>query len=393
MLACLKENACDEPVWRPTNNGILTMKVARAFILYREVSSAYRAGTGVIGAHIRALSPRHPCRAEGYTSEHPRLDFCHNVFGNQEESPSHGVQCLLTEPENDKYSVNEVEQKIYKGDVYYIEGGENSVEFSDETMMPRHSIVNGNNNDCAVCGNPSSKVCSRCKAIKYCSRTCQHFDWRSGHKIECLAKKATSTEATMIIQERPDHGNVVNVPNSYEEEDNAYSTSPLCLDFYSGITDIRSLIGRYFETSSSDIIMQEATNTSQKKIEEQLRSLKEELAKIKYENNSLRSERDEWELQARNSIERFYIFKKENEYQLFTLKHENKLMSSAEKQARQMVNSLSQRLHCLQIAVQSGVEERKKQEEYIRTLQLPLQKIRAKAKTKLHEQKTLRQKA
>ena len=57
-------------------------------------------------------------------------------------------------------------------------------------------------------------------------------------------------------------------------------------------------------------------------------------------------------------------------FQLLILKHENELMSNAEKQARQMTNSLSQRLHCLQIAVESGVEERKKQEEYIHMLQV-----------------------
>jgi len=45
-------------------------------------------------------------------------------------------------------------------------------------------------------------------------------------------------------------------------------------------------------------------------------------------------------------------------------------MSNAEKQATQMVNGLSQRVHCLQIAVESGVKERKKQEEYIHMLQV-----------------------
>lgn len=47
-------------------------------------------------------------------------------------------------------------------------------------------------------------------------------------------------------------------------------------------------------------------------------------------------------------------------------------MSNAEKQATQMVNSLSQRVHYLQIAVESGVEERQKQEEYIQMLQVIL---------------------
>ena len=63
----------------------------------------------------------------------------------------------------DKYSSDEVEERIYEGDVYYIEGGEKSEERS---LMCGNGIVNGNEG-CAVCGNPSSKVCSRCKAIKY----------------------------------------------------------------------------------------------------------------------------------------------------------------------------------------------------------------------------------
>jgi len=45
-------------------------------------------------------------------------------------------------------------------------------------------------------------------------------------------------------------------------------------------------------------------------------------------------------------------------------------MSNAEKQATEMVSSLSRRVNCLQIAVESGVEERQKQEEYIHMLQV-----------------------
>lgn len=67
--------------------------------------------------------------------------------------------------ENPKYSFNDDdddEHKTYEGDVYYIEGGENSVvESIKETAIGlQHS-------GCAVCGNPCSQKCSRCKAIKY----------------------------------------------------------------------------------------------------------------------------------------------------------------------------------------------------------------------------------
>lgn len=82
--------------------------------------------------------------------------------------------------------------------------------------------------------------------------------------------------------------------------------------------------------------------------------------------------------------------------QLFVLKHENEMISNAEKEARKMLHSLSQRLYCLQVMVvenfiafgsnvlsliliyvgvvtiqnemESGVAERKKQEEYIQRL-------------------------
>ncbi|KAL9298175.1 hypothetical protein ACSQ67_024071 [Phaseolus vulgaris] len=284
---------------------------------------------------------------------------CIEIEGSedQQESPSHGSHCLLMFLDN--CVTNEVEERIYEGDVYYIEGGEKSDERS---LMCGNGIVNGNEG-CAVCGNPSSKVCSRCKAIKYCSRTCQHFDWRSGHKFQCHVEKENSNQ-------------VVNPENSYELEDNVHSSSPLCLEFYSGSSSSRALI-------PTSLSQEETKNSNQKEVEEQLRSLKEELTKIKDENKWLQSERDEWEVRTRNSIDRLYSFRKENEHQLFILKHENELMSNAEKKATQMVNSLSQRVQCLQIAVESGVEERQKQEEYIHMLQNDC----AKLKIELQEQK------
>lgn len=38
---------------------------------------------------------------------------------------------------------------------------------------------------CAVCFNPSTTRCSRCKAVRYCSGKCQIIHWRQGHKHEC----------------------------------------------------------------------------------------------------------------------------------------------------------------------------------------------------------------
>ncbi|ESQ46454.1 hypothetical protein EUTSA_v10000088mg [Eutrema salsugineum] len=38
---------------------------------------------------------------------------------------------------------------------------------------------------CAVCGKLSTKQCSRCKSVKYCSADCQASDWKSGHNRKC----------------------------------------------------------------------------------------------------------------------------------------------------------------------------------------------------------------
>ncbi|GKU87462.1 hypothetical protein SLEP1_g1857 [Rubroshorea leprosula] len=38
---------------------------------------------------------------------------------------------------------------------------------------------------CVVCGNHGTKVCSRCKSVRYCSPECQRTHWNSGHRTEC----------------------------------------------------------------------------------------------------------------------------------------------------------------------------------------------------------------
>ena len=41
-------------------------------------------------------------------------------------------------------------------------------------------------NVCVVCHSPNHiRQCSRCRAVLYCSRECQLFDWKRGHKKEC----------------------------------------------------------------------------------------------------------------------------------------------------------------------------------------------------------------
>ncbi|XP_012455330.1 ubiquitin carboxyl-terminal hydrolase 19 [Gossypium raimondii] len=43
---------------------------------------------------------------------------------------------------------------------------------------------------CAVCSNPASKKCSRCKSVRYCSLTCQKVHWKDGHKTKCKVNSA-----------------------------------------------------------------------------------------------------------------------------------------------------------------------------------------------------------
>ncbi|XP_061353476.1 ubiquitin carboxyl-terminal hydrolase 17 isoform X2 [Gastrolobium bilobum] len=44
---------------------------------------------------------------------------------------------------------------------------------------------------CAVCYSPTTRRCSRCKAVRYCSGKCQISHWRQGHKDECCPPIAT----------------------------------------------------------------------------------------------------------------------------------------------------------------------------------------------------------
>ncbi|XP_031497385.1 ubiquitin carboxyl-terminal hydrolase 16 [Nymphaea colorata] len=48
-------------------------------------------------------------------------------------------------------------------------------------------------NVCAVCFEPTSTRCSRCKAVRYCSGKCQIIHWRQGHKEECCPPKTITS--------------------------------------------------------------------------------------------------------------------------------------------------------------------------------------------------------
>ncbi|KAF5747328.1 Ubiquitin-specific protease 17 putative isoform 1 [Tripterygium wilfordii] len=58
---------------------------------------------------------------------------------------------------------------------------------------------------CAVCYNPTTTRCSRCKAVHYCSGKCQIIHWRQGHKYECCPPTSTTffEEGSEFGEERP----------------------------------------------------------------------------------------------------------------------------------------------------------------------------------------------
>ncbi|VVB08902.1 unnamed protein product [Arabis nemorensis] len=49
--------------------------------------------------------------------------------------------------------------------------------------------------ECAVCGKASTKKCSRCKSVRYCSADCQTSDWSSGHKLKCKVFRITDSSS------------------------------------------------------------------------------------------------------------------------------------------------------------------------------------------------------
>ncbi|KAI3426517.1 uncharacterized protein J3R85_009868, partial [Psidium guajava] len=57
---------------------------------------------------------------------------------------------------------------------------------------------------CVVCGNNGPKKCSRCKAVRYCSQTCQAVHWKNEHRLKCKVFQSSSDvfsgEASLITQ-------------------------------------------------------------------------------------------------------------------------------------------------------------------------------------------------
>ncbi|XVE97287.1 hypothetical protein REPUB_Repub03eG0006700 [Reevesia pubescens] len=50
---------------------------------------------------------------------------------------------------------------------------------------------------CAVCSNPASKKCSRCKSVRYCTSACQQVHWKA-HKTNCKVNSAQTASTKLF---------------------------------------------------------------------------------------------------------------------------------------------------------------------------------------------------
>jgi hypothetical protein len=59
-----------------------------------------------------------------------------------------------------------------------------AMEASVQEALSKLSMAASTQNSCAHCGAPATQKCTRCKAVFYCSKACQHNDWKK-HKKQC----------------------------------------------------------------------------------------------------------------------------------------------------------------------------------------------------------------
>ncbi|XP_072982388.1 ubiquitin carboxyl-terminal hydrolase 17-like [Typha latifolia] len=76
---------------------------------------------------------------------------------------------------------------------------------------------------CAFCFSPTTTRCSRCKAVRYCSRKCQVTHWRQGHKEDCHPPQIDDhslqqLQSTDLKQMQAELSNLCNRSLNYEGE-------------------------------------------------------------------------------------------------------------------------------------------------------------------------------
>ncbi|OIW08102.1 hypothetical protein TanjilG_06645 [Lupinus angustifolius] len=286
---------------------------------------------------------------------------------------------------NNNSSEDEVDQSLKED--HYFDGG--------QQLRHRNATRRGfvrRYGACALCGNLSSKRCSRCKVARYCSVECQISHWRSGHKHECFERETTADQARPIHAKKSEGESTSNgvklasdigevdvsngsdfnnlhcscevevLKNSREEEENVHSSGTLYLHFYlvvEGTTNSKSPI-----KGSKD-----PTKEAQEHGTAKMGQSEDEATKYRNRILLLQSERDHWIKRANFARERFHSLKKESEHRLFVLKSEKESISNAEKKASNMVHNLHERLHNMQIAVQKCMSEKRKLEEHLQMVE------------------------
>jgi len=86
--------------------------------------------------------------------------------------------------------------------------------------------------ECANCLKSGANLkCAKCKAVSYCSKSCQKQHWKNGHKELCFTpeeRRPTKISSTWV-----DSGSLLN-PRAAEDEGVSWGECPVCLDTLSG---------------------------------------------------------------------------------------------------------------------------------------------------------------
>ncbi|KAK1417871.1 hypothetical protein QVD17_27005 [Tagetes erecta] len=77
---------------------------------------------------------------------------------------------------------------ILVGIIYLLKNTAANYFFLHASTSPSSSSMPGfamTTDSCVVCASSTTKQCSRCKLVRYCSESCQKSHWKSGHKEKC----------------------------------------------------------------------------------------------------------------------------------------------------------------------------------------------------------------
>lgn len=110
--------------------------------------------------------------------------------------------------------VKNTASKYFMVDATFDSSASSALDGGGTTKMPPPPTRDA----CAVCGNSTTKQCSGCKRVRYCSETCQSSHWKSGHKTKCkdfqLFGKENEWQSAAMQRGRRGLNSVALVPNS-----------------------------------------------------------------------------------------------------------------------------------------------------------------------------------